>query len=549
VSERHSLLRRQLKRFSEPSLHLEALLEAVDSAYREFDADRSMLERSLELSSQELLTANADMRAIFGAIPDIFVRVDESGRIVDFKAGERADYFVPPHKLIGKRVQDVPSSETGRRLAEALAEVQATKKPTTIEYSLWVQSAESFYEARFLPLRTPEVVVMIRNITELKRMQARLIFADRMASVGTLAAGVAHEVNNPLTYAILNLHDAERELASVQPADLALAKKLESIGELLKEAEDGAERVNQIVRDLQTFSKSEDDRKDKVDVRSALDAAVKLARADINARAKLVKAYAEDVQPVIANVGRLGQVFLNVLINALQAIPEGEAENNEIRISTRSDDRMRAVIEVTDTGCGIQPEDLGRIFDPFFTTKRGGTGLGLAICHGIVTGLGGEMSVTSSPGQGATITIILPTEKTEENSGASLVPTPPPERQRILIIDDEVKIGIALARALEQEHDVVSLTSAIEALERLVAGERFDLILCDLMMPSMSGMDFYARLETDAPAQVSRVVFTTGVAFTPKLRAFLDRIPNPRLGKPIEIGRLRALIKARRGRG
>jgi CheY-like chemotaxis protein len=391
-------------------------------------------------------------------------------------------------------------------------------------------------------------------------MEARLILADRMASVGTLAAGVAHEVNNPLAFTIANLQDTQRELASLAeqlPAEIA--DRLSTLMQAVKDAEDGAQRVRLIVRDLQTFSKSEDDRRDRIDVRTPLEAAIKLARAEISARARLVKTY-EDVPSIEANAGRLGQVFLNLLINAAQAIPEGAPENNEIRVRTRLGERNRVIVEVRDSGAGIRAEDLGRIFEPFFTTKRGGTGLGLAICQGIVADLGGEMGAESKPGDGATFRIVLPSEPadrlpvrskssmTEEAGPEHVVPPAPSEiasssKIRVLIIDDEDKIGVALKRALENDHEVMSLTKASEALECLVRGERFDVILCDVMMPQMGGIELYDRLSSTAPGIIDRMVFFTGVTFTPKVRAFLDRVPNRRLEKPIDIDRLRAVIR------
>jgi len=278
-----------------------------------------------------------------------------------------------------------------------------------------------------------------------------------------------------------------------------------------------------------------------------VESAVQMAWHEIRHRAHLAKALA-DVPPVNANEARLGQVFLNLLINAAQAIPEGHADKNEIRVSTRTDENGNAVVEVSDTGVGISPEDMPRIFDPFFTTKEAGSGLGLAISHGTVKGLGGEIQASSVPGHGSTFRVILPPAK----SWRSSVPASAQEiralpRRRMLVIDDERLVCEAIARALSDDGDVEVETEAQQALARIAAGARYDLVLCDLMMPVMTGMDLYAEIVRIAPMLAGRFVFMTGGAFTPRARAFLASVVNPCLEKPLDMGKLRSLLaRARR---
>ncbi|WP_193409844.1 ATP-binding protein [Myxococcus hansupus] len=244
------------------------------------------------------------------------------------------------------------------------------------------------------------------DITDRKAMQAQLVVSDRLAAVGTLAAGVAHEINNPLAFVLSNLsflagelHALTRELPPGRMAELE---------EVLREATDGAHRVRQIVRDLRTFSRGDDEVATAVNVQSVLESAITLARSELKLRAQIVRDYRE-VPLVEGNEGRFGQVFLNLLINAAQAIPMGRSEHNEVRLSLRSAGD-RVIVEVRDTGMGMPPEVRARIFDPFFTTKPvgEGTGLGLSICHGIVTGFGGEISVESEEGRGSTFRVSLP---------------------------------------------------------------------------------------------------------------------------------------------
>ncbi|MDB4994255.1 MAG: sensor histidine kinase, partial [Myxococcaceae bacterium] len=220
-----------------------------------------------------------------------------------------------------------------------------------------------------------------------------------LASMGLLAAGVAHEINNPLAYVLNNIEIASREIGrdeSSRNAQQALATALE-----------GVFRIRTIVHDLVTLSRTEPDTTEAVDVAATLESTLALAQNELAGRVRIVRAYAP-CPPAQANAARLGQVFLNLIVNAVDAMPK-ESSANELRLTTGSDDRGRAIVEVTDNGSGIAHELLGRIFDPFYTTKLAGkgTGLGLAISHEIVSELGGEISVESVLGEGTTFRVAL----------------------------------------------------------------------------------------------------------------------------------------------
>jgi two-component system cell cycle sensor histidine kinase/response regulator CckA len=380
------------------------------------------------------------------------------------------------------------------------------------------------------------VVANFRDITERKHIEGQLMAADRMVSIGTMAAGVAHEINNPLAYVVANLS--------------LLADALGTSGteatDLLAAAREGADRVRQIVRNLKTFSRADESVQGDIDIHRVLDSVASLSWNEIRHRARLVKDYGQALPPVGGNEGRLGQVFLNLVVNAAQAMPEGEAGKNEIRLLTRYDGD-RVIVEVRDTGAGIKAEHLDHLFDPFFTTKPVGvgTGLGLFICKNIVTSLGGSITVQSQIGRGTVFTVCLP-----RGSGLAIAAPPAPEpapaarRARILAVDDEPQMGRVIAAAL-RAHDVTAITNAADALARLRAGERFDIILCDLMMPQMTGMDLFETLERELPEQARRFVFLTGGAFTPKSRTFLERVKNLRIDKPFEVSGLRAMVAER----
>ncbi len=250
-----------------------------------------------------------------------------------------------------------------------------------------------------------------RDLTERRQTQARLMVADRMASLGTLAAGVAHEINNPLSYVVSNLQYASENLDARGEAAVTELK------EAVDEALEGAQRVRVIVRDLKTFSRGDEARVGPVDVHRVLELAVNMSWNEIRHRARLVKAYGAkgEVPLVFAHESRLGQVLVNLLVNAAQAIEEGAADRNEITITTGVDPSGRALIEVKDTGSGMSPEVLSRIFDPFFTTKPvgSGTGLGLSISQSLVAGFGGELLVESQQGRGTTFRVLLPMAELE----------------------------------------------------------------------------------------------------------------------------------------
>jgi CheY-like chemotaxis protein/two-component sensor histidine kinase len=294
------------------------------------------------------------------------------------------------------------------------------------------------------------------------------------------------------------------------------------------------------------FSRGDEETHGPVDVHHAIESSLRMGWNEIRHRARLVKDFGT-VAAVDANESRLGQVFLNLVINAAQALPEGDASRNEIRIKTYTDARGRVVIDVIDTGPGIPPEVKTRLFTPFFTTKPigQGTGLGLSICQRIITNLGGEISLESEMGVGTTVRIVLPAADLGAPATVAVTAGPPRKatrRGRVLVIDDEPMVALAVRRTLQGDHDVTTSPSATEARGLIDSGLTFDVILCDLMMPHVTGMDFFQMLSVKWPAQAERVIFLTGGAFTPRARSFLDQTANQRLEKPFDPPNLRALV-------
>ncbi len=261
------------------------------------------------------------------------------------------------------------------------------------------------------------------NAGQRQRTTAESLSADRMASMGKLAAAVVHELNNPLGVTIANLSFVLEELRALDAelvpegaegavemaARLARARpRIVGIVDALGEARQGADRARLVVRDLRTFSRADEERRVPLDVRRVLESSINMAYREIRHRARLAKDYGP-IPLVSGNEARLGQVFLNLLHNAAQAIHEGDAEHHCIRVVTRTDAQGRCVVEVSDTGRGIPPEDLTRVFEPFFTTKHNdATGLGLSICLNVITAMGGDIAAESGPGVGSTFRVTIP---------------------------------------------------------------------------------------------------------------------------------------------
>jgi PAS domain S-box-containing protein len=515
----------------------------ADEVERKALARRIEVTRSARERADEALRASeAKYRAAFEFASLGIVLVDAEGRLVETNRAARRMLGRGEEELRGLRFADVHPSPD-RPAAEAILRQMREGAVSAVELPrrlLRRDGTLADVTVRASALRGDDgafrfALAVIEDVTERKRLEAQLVLADRMASVGTLAAGVAHEINNPLAFILANLQFALDELQG-EAVDPEVSRALE-------EARVGALRVREIVRDLKAFSRADPEAHAPVDLRRVLQSAIGLAQNEIRHRARLEVDVGE-VPLVTASEHRLAQVFLNLLINAAQAIPEGRAAENVVRAVTATAPDGRAVVEIADSGCGIEPELLPRIFDPFFTTKPVGvgTGLGLSICHGIVSRMGGEIQVDSAPGKGSTFRVLLlPAKRAAAAAGRAPAAVAATRRGRVLVVDDEALVGRAVNRILAH-HEVVARTSAKAVLDEVAAADGFDLLLCDLMMPEMTGMELHARLREVAPALAERTVFLTGGAFTPAAREFLASVPNPRIEKPFEPDALRALV-------
>jgi two-component system, NtrC family, sensor kinase len=342
------------------------------------------------------------------------LEVDADVRVVaQWSTKERPYDGLAEPTLQGGRLGELVGGSPGAKVDALVREVFATAEPRSMEYSVEEKGTRRVFaaDARLMPSADGEparVTVMFRDVTERARMQIQLLETERLASFGLLAAGVAHEVNNPLAYVLLNLERIEkglRRLADGAPLDIA-RELLDGVGLCLE----GGRRVQQIVSDLRRFSRA-DAREPNlpIDVRRVLDFAIDMAGHEVHKRARVVREF-DEVPLVSASENRLIQVFLNLLVNAAHAIGEGAPTENEIRAVTKTDEHGRALIEIYDTGEGMAPTVMQRIFEPFYTTKPAGvgTGLGLAICRDIAASLGGDIAVESEPGRGTVFRVLLP---------------------------------------------------------------------------------------------------------------------------------------------
>jgi nitrogen-specific signal transduction histidine kinase/ActR/RegA family two-component response regulator len=372
---------------------------------------------------------------------------------------------------------------------------------------------------------------------ERDRAQSALVQSEQLVALGRLAAGVGHEINNPLAYLLVSLEEARAGLASrdVPPPVL----------EALLRAEDGARRIERVVQGLRAYSRNQSDRR-PVDLHAVVRHALRVAGPNLRHTVRIDV----DLRPTPAVLGdesRLVQACVNLLVNAAQAAADNPA-GGVVTVRTADDAGAHGVLSIADNGPGVAPEAMGRLGEPYFTTRArdGGLGLGLFVTRGIIDAHGGDLQFSSTVGRGTAVTVRLPAVEpgaivASEPAPAPPVAAAPRPRRRVLLVDDDEMVSAVLSQALGRRHDVTVATSAKQALA-CIGRESFDAVICDVMMPEMSGMELAAAIESSHPALRRRMLFLTGGAVTPAAEAFLAR-PDVRYAmKPVGTSDLHAAI-------
>ncbi len=388
--------------------------------------------------------------------------------------------------------------------------------------------------------------------------QQHAVRNERLIAVGQLAAGVAHELNNPAAFVLANLAAVEHTLNRIEStavpvvtgeAATVLAEALREAREMNRDNITGVERIVTIVRELRNFSRIEPDRIETFEIADVVADACTLVRAEVSIRSHL-EVHVPDGLRVRGDATRLTQVITNLLHNAAQAIDEGAASSNAVTV-------VGAVLQgavrllVRDTGTGMSDEAQRRLFEPFFTTKPRdiGTGLGLAISADIVRHHGGTLRLIETSASGTTFEVLLPLDGAPAplHKVVAMVPTPPTmpavaNRPRVLVIDDERMLLDSYARIFRNEFDLTLATSGREAIQLLADGRAWAAVVCDVMMPDGDGIAVHDWVVEHRPALLERMIFCSGGAYTPRTLAFTERLGDQVLQKPIGIRTLRAAI-------
>jgi PAS domain S-box-containing protein len=532
---------------------------------------RDHLESLVRERTDELIKSKEQLKTVFSSSGDFLMLLDRNHRILMVN---RAEDGLSIDRLVSKPLYELATSSDDRvRVKSVLDKVVETGKTQQYDTQYTHPDGRTVHFSSVAAAVTVAgditgSVVSARDVTEDKNTQAQLAQSDRLASMGMLAAGVAHEINNPLAYILYNLETLSVDLPAlldairnyqakvndrygpdsvdeaVVDAGKAIAPAmLSDIKDRFLDALGGTQRIREIARGLGTFSRVERDELLPVNLTHVIEAALNMCLNEIKYRARMVKDYGK-IPTVTASEGRLSQVFLNLLVNAAHAIDEGDVEGNEIRVRTWTEGET-VCAEVRDTGKGIAPEHIDHLFEPFFTTKEigEGSGLGLPISKGIIEGYGGTITVESEADKGTTFLVRIPVRAVQDAT------TPPVEaaavreqvRGRILIVDDEAPIRAIMARIL-RGHETVLASTGENAKQILENDQKFDLILCDMMMPKVSGMDLHAWLLQEIPRLAKQLIFVTGGAFTPRAREYLEKIDNIRLEKPFDVTKFISVV-------
>jgi two-component system, NtrC family, sensor kinase len=358
------------------------------------------------MAQEEMTDAEARLRSVLESAPNAILTADRDGRIQFLNRG--AHYRV--EDVVGKNIYDLLPSDDVARVRACVANVLRTGEVASYEIRYprrsGMPAAGRSFRVNVGPVRSSDAITGVTliswDVTDQLELQARLMAADRLASVGLLAAGVAHEVNNPLMYALVHLRWALDRIAA--GTDDAAARE---VRERIEFALDGLERIGTIIRDLRSVA-DDSEVSVAVEINRVLDASLRVTQHWVETRARIVRDYAE-LPPVRVSESKLGQVFVNLIVNAAQSM-EGGVDDNELRLSTRVSDDGHVVVDIVDTGTGVPPDLVEHVFEPFVTTKSPGvgTGLGLFVCARLAQEMDARIAIVATDPSGTTVRVTVP---------------------------------------------------------------------------------------------------------------------------------------------
>jgi signal transduction histidine kinase/ActR/RegA family two-component response regulator len=515
--------------------------------------------RQLEELAGELRIERDALRETFDVFQDGLLLLDANGCVLVENTAGRRLLDQPPLTPQPRTGSDTQDGSPAKSFSESLAEFvrEAIRQNATYIRTLTWRGRQ--LDVRANPAAGGRALVYVRDVTEERDRELRRLQSEKLASIGMLAAGVAHEINNPASFVLANVDslagilrkvDETLRAENVYSSNSGLANLLFDAMTVVQESKEGMARIHRIARDLHSFSRVDDDANALSDVNSAVDSALTMLRSELRYRATVERSL-RATQVVRASAARLGQVFLNLLLNAAHALAALHPRRNRLYVRSR-DEGGYVIVEIEDNGPGIPADILPRIFESFFTTKPPdlGTGLGLPISLDIVRRAGGDIVAESEPGRGAVFRVRLPAAIGVPQVKTRTVPSLRAiQRRRVLAIDDEALLLKAFQRMLISHHDIETKLGARAALRCFGQDRRFDVVLCDLQMPDMSGVELYAAVKQQWPELAERFIFITGGAFSAEARRFLEEPNIACINKPFQLRELLELIEARTGGG
>ncbi|HTA77167.1 MAG TPA: PAS domain S-box protein [bacterium] len=499
-------------------------------------------------TQEDLVKSEENFQTIIKEMPDGVLIADEGEVLFVNNAFAKMLGYGSPLEIIGWSLLDLIHPDYHGICQERLSLLMKDGQPVTnTKFKLIGKDGKAIeVESAGIPIQfngKKAAMGVISDNTLQNEMRRQATLNDKLATVGTLAAGVAHEVNNPLTYILGNLSFLGEQLEEMKAhmlqkgcADQECIKILKEMTEEVAETTKGGERIRDIVKGLKAFVRSSDDKAEKVDLNQMVESALNMTYHIFKQKARLEKDLAVDMPLLMIHSGKIQQVFINLIINAAQAIEGNQPGKNKIRVRT-GHNINGLFVEFTDTGKGIPENILPRIFDPFFTTKPTGvgTGLGLSVCNEILRHYQGSLEVKSQVGQGTTFTVRLPILEEPLTEREELIQHSGSQFGRVLVVDDEPGNLEVMCRAIRKKHTVLKALSGLEAMAVLAKEDgQIDAVVTDVNMPDMNGIDFYQAVESQYPDLEKRFIFMTGGIFSEETKDFLKKIPNVCLEKPFK---------------